>query len=209
VKSVPTKPYAVGMAVAAMIAVAGCTGDPKPTGTSSSATPTTSTSAASESTTASSTSTTPNTPASASAASDSNVPAAAEAQNTDGAIALTGYFFALLNQAWTKPQAGLMTPHFTSGCLTCQNFEKNAKDYVANDQRYDRPPVKVIEVSSHGPAKAGPAQMIDVVFTQVAASVVDGTGHTVKSVTQTQGISVVELAWQDDQWKITSIKVQQ
>ncbi len=102
-----------------------------------------------------------------------------------------------------------MTTHFTSACLTCLNFEKNANEYVSNNQHYDRPPVKVVEISSHGPAKAGPIQLIDVAFTQVAASVVDNTGRLVKAVAESKGVSVVECAWQGDQWKITSIKVQQ
>jgi len=64
-------------------------------------------------------------------------------------------------------------------------------------------------VSSHGPAKPGAAQIIDVVFTQAAANVVDRNGTVVKAVSEAKGISVVELAWEDGQWKITAIKVQQ
>lgn len=209
VKSVPTKPYAVGLAVAAMIAVAGCTGDPKPTGTSSSATPTTSTSAASESTTASSTSTTPNTPASASATTDPNVPAAARTQTTDGASAFTRYFYGLVNQAWTKPEAGLLPPLFTAACTSCQNFEDNAAKYVRERTRYNKTPLEILEVSRHGPAIEGPKQTIDVVVHQTAASVVDASGKSVSDIKEQRGIFVTEVAWMDTGWKLTAIKVLQ
>ena len=102
-----------------------------------------------------------------------------------------------------------MSPNFTSACKTCANFETNAKDYVANDQRYDHPPVTVQEVSSHGPAKPGPSQIVDVAFTQAAARVVDKAGKTIKEVTTAKGVSVVDLTWIEGRWMITSIKVAQ
>lgn len=137
------RPYAVSLALAAIVAVAGCTGDSTPTQIGSTTQPAASTSAPSSPTTPSGAATTPSGQATSTGVTDPNLPAAAKAQTTEGATALTGYFFTLLNQAWTRPQAGLMSRHFTSACLTCQNFEKNANEYVAKNQRYDRPPVEV------------------------------------------------------------------
>jgi len=142
-KTVTTRPYAVVLAAAPVVIVAGCTGDPTPPPAGAATPPASSTSTSPTPTTSSATSTTPTASTTSTAATDPNIPPAAKAQTTAGATEMTRYFFTLLNQSWTKPQAGLMTPHFLSTCKTCQNFEDNARDYVANKQRYDKTPVIV------------------------------------------------------------------
>ncbi len=208
VQSVTTKPYAVGLATAALIAVAGCTGDAKPTVTISTTSPASSTTSTSESTTGSG-STTPSTSASTTAAADPNVPAAAGAETTEGAIAFTTHFFGLVNQAWTRPEARLLPPLFTAACTSCQNFEDNAEKYVREGTRYNKTPLEVIEVSPHGPPVKGARQTIDVVVNQVAASVVDANGKSVSDIKEQRGVFVAELLWMDTGWKLTSIKVLQ
>ena len=74
------KLYAVSLATAATIAVAGCTGDPQPTITSSTTPPTTSSSSTSVASTTSGTSTTPGTSTSTTATADPNVPEAAKVE---------------------------------------------------------------------------------------------------------------------------------
>lgn len=210
-KTVTTRPYAVVLAAAAIVIVAGCTGDPTPP-PAGAATPPASSTSTSPTPTSSATPTTPasTTPStSSSPTADPNVPAAAKAQTSDGAKALTSYFFGLVNQAWTRPQMGLLSPLFTPACSSCQNFEDNASKYVREKTRYDKTPLEVLEVSTHGPAVTGPKQTIDVVVHQVAANVVDASGKTVSNVKEQQGIFVTDLAWTNGGWKLTSIKVLQ
>ena len=89
--------YAVGLALTALLAVAGCTGNPTPTPGGSSTPPAASTTSAS--TTSSAAPTPPETSATTPTAIDPNIPPAARAQTTDGAIEFTTYFFALLNES--------------------------------------------------------------------------------------------------------------
>ncbi len=91
--------YAAGMAGAAMVALAGCSSGAPPAppgGTGAAATAPATSVATTPAATGSATTT------------DPGVPAAATAQTPEGAVAFTSYFFTLVNQAWTKPQAGLM-----------------------------------------------------------------------------------------------------
>ena len=204
--------YAVGLALTAVLAVAGCTGNPTPTPGGSSTPPAASTTSASTTSSAtptatSATSTTTSAPSTA--ATDPNVPAAARAQTTDGAIAFTKYFFDLVNTSWTKPESGRLPALFTPTCSSCQNFENNAAKYVRENTRYNKTPLEILEVSSHGPAVEGPKQTVDAVVHQVPASVVDASGKSVSNAEERRGIFVSDLVWQGDGWKLTSIKVQQ
>ena len=201
--------YAVGLALTAVLAVAGCTGNPTPTSTATSSTTSTGSPTTSTPTTSSAAPTTPETSATTTTAIDPNIPPAAKAQTTDGAIAFTTYFFGMVNTSWTKPESGRLPALFTPTCSSCQNFEDNAVKYVRENTRYNKTPLEILEVSSHGPAVEGPKQTVDAVVHQVAASVVDASGKSVSTAEERRGIFVSDLVWQGDGWKLTSIKVQQ
>ena len=201
--------YAVGLALTAVLAVAGCAGNPNSTQTATDSSTSTGSSTTSKPTTSSTAPTTPETSTTTTAATDPTVPAAAKAQTTDGAIAFTKYFFDLVNTSWTKPESGRLPALFTPTCSSCQNFENNAAKYVRENTRYNKTPLEILEVSSHGPAVEGPKQTVDAVVHQVAASVVDASGKSVSQAEERRGIFVSDLVWQGDGWKLTSIKVQQ
>ena len=204
--------YAVGLALTAVFAVAGCTSNSAPAPGVSSTPPAASTTTSASTTSiatptatrATSITSRPSTPP-----TDPNVPAAAKAQTTDGAIAFTQYFFDSVNTSWTKPEAGRLPALFTPTCSSCQNFENNAAKYVRENTRYNKTPLEILEVSSHGPAVEGPKQTVDAVIHQVAASIVDASGKSVSNAEEQRGIFVSDLVWQGDGWKLTSIKVQQ
>ncbi len=159
-----------------MLALSGCGGAPSPSG-SASLLPTSTTETATASATTSTTATSP------------AVPEAAKAPTPEGAIAFTSYFFTLVNEAWTKPQAGLLAPHSTPACLTCINYENDAATYVKAGPSYDKTPLEVLEVSSHGPQAPGPEQRVDVVANQPAASVVTHEGKSSKTSARPRGSS--------------------
>jgi len=102
-----------------------------------------------------------------------------------------------------------LTPHFTAACSTCQNFEDSAAQYVGAKTRYDRTPIDAQEISSHGPAKPGALQTIDIAYHQFPARVIDATGKSVEDIKDVKGVLVADLAWTDGTWKMTSIKVMQ
>lgn len=203
------KLYAVSLAAAAMVAVAGCTGDARPAVTSPTTPPAASSSPSSASTTSSGTSTTPTTSASTTATADPNVPEAAKAQSLNGAVAFSKYYYALINQAWTKPQAGLLPPHSTPNCKTCQGFEEDAARYVREGLHYDKTPLEVLQVSPYGPATPGDKQLLAVTAHQVPARVVDPSGKSVEEIKDVQGVFVIDVRWSGGAWKFDSIKVLQ
>ena len=207
-KTVTTRPYALVLAAAAVV-VAGCTGDPTPPPAGAATPPASSTSTSPTPTTSSATSTTPTASTTSTAAIDPNIPPAAKAQTTDGAIAFTKYYYTLINQAWTKPQSGLLTPGSTANCKTCQGFEEDAARYVRGGTHYDRTPLEILEVSPYGPPTPGDRQLVAVTAHQVTANVVDSTGKSVESIKEVRGVFVVDVRWHGTAWKINSIKVLQ
>jgi len=204
VKSVPTKPYAVGLAVAAIIAVAGCTGDPKPTGTSSSAPPGTSTSATSESTTSSGTSTTPNTSASTSAAADPNFPAAARAKTGDGAVVFTTYFATQANTSYRTLKPELLEPLVLPECKTCAAMIKQVNDYITKKQKYEAEFITptTVAISSTSDDQAQVFLSTD----SKGGSVVDSNGNVVEKLPAQRGSVTFYLGYRAGSWRVAEIK---
>ncbi len=118
-------------------------------------------------------------------------------------------YYTLINQAWTKPQSGLLTPGSMANCKTCQGFEEDAARYVRGGTHYDRTPLEILEVSPYGPPTPGDRQLVAVTAHQVTANVVDSTGKSVESIKEVRGVFVVDVRWQGTAWKINSIKVLQ
>ncbi len=199
--------YAVALAVIAALTLAGCSGTTPAPATPSvgSASATTHSSPSSAPTI---TATAPTTSPSPSSTSNADIPAAARAQTPEGAYAFARHFIEQVNAAWTKPQAGLLPPLSTTTCKTCGGFEATASRYVASKTHYDRTPLEVIEVSSHGPATPGPTQTVDVVAHQTPAHVVDGNGKSVGDIAEQRGIFVFDVTWIGNQWRINEIQVQ-
>ena len=99
--------YAVGLALTAVVAVAGCTG-PAPTQTVTSSSTSTGSSTTSKPTTSSAAPTTPETSATTTTVIDPNIPAAAKTHTREGAEVFVRYFFDQFNLAWTLPKSPVL-----------------------------------------------------------------------------------------------------
>jgi hypothetical protein len=190
---------AVGAVVAA--AAAGCTSTTGGPGTttavgtgSSTVSPTTSPSA---SVTASLTSTYP-----------ADVPAEARANTPAGAVAFARHYFAQINKAYTTPQDGLLPPLSTATCKSCANYEEEARKLVEDHQRYDRPPLTLLEASVP-PDKEEGVTLVDVVTRQEAARLIDPTGKELSKFSVKTYIFLLHAKWQSGAWVTNGIQLRQ
>lgn len=136
-----------------------------------------------------------------------DVPAEARPNTPQGAVAFVKHFFATLNRAYTTPTAGIISPLSTSNCKSCAVFEQRATSYVANGHRYDRPAVKVLEVSVSPETPRANGQVIDAVIDQLPARIIDTTGKVVKEINPTKVVLVLEVVRVEGVWFVDHVQV--
>ena len=117
-------------------------GDPTPPPAGAATPPTSSASTSPTPTTSSATSTTP-TATPSTEATDPNIPPAAKAQTSDGAVAFTGYFAAQANASYQTLNPELLTPLVISECKTCTAMIKQINEYITRQQKYGSPGMSV------------------------------------------------------------------
>ena len=199
--------YAATLAalIAASAAVAGCTTSAAGPGVTTTATSGSST--ATTTTTATATAT-PSATTAPTAAYPADVPAEARANTPDGAKAFAKHYFAQINKAFTTPLTGLLPPLSTNTCKSCANYEDGARDLVQNNQRYDRLPLVLLETVIPPEGEEG-ATLIDVVFRQEPARLVDSSGKELSRFTSKTGIFLLHAKWQSGVWVTSEIQLRQ
>ncbi len=205
VQSVTTKGYAVGLSMAAFLAIAGCTGDAKPAVTISTTSPASSTTSTSESTTGSGSSTTPNTTASTTEAADPNVPAAARAKTADGAVAFTDYFAKQANAAYQQLKPSLINTLSTSDCKTCAAMVKTVEGYNANNQRYNGEFMH-LTLNTIGTFEDGPDAKTFIRSETAPVKVSDSRGSTVQTLPAVKGNFSIFLIYHAGSWRVSEIQ---
>jgi len=194
------KLYAVSLATAATIAVAGCTGDPQPTVTSSTTPPTTSSSSTSGASTTSVTSTTSTT----SAATDPNVPPAARVKTGDGAVAFTAYFATQANLAYRTLKPELLGTLVLPECKTCAAMTKQVNEYITKRQKYEADFITPVAVTISN-ASNNQAQVF-LSTDSKGGSVMDSSGNLVEKIPAQQGSVTFYLAYDSGSWRVSEIK---
>ena len=201
--------YAAGLALLGALAggLVGCTSGPAGPGTTSGPTggatsvPATSTATSPSSGTATGSATGP-------LAYPADVPAEARVNSPAGAMAFARHFFAQVNKAYTTPQAGLIAPLSTPNCKSCAGYEERARGLEASKERYDRLPLAILEVSP-APDRVDGLTLIDVVFRQTDARLIDSAGHELSRFTTKSGIFVLHVRWSSGLWVANEIQVRQ
>ena len=188
----------VALPLAGALVLTGCGGQAPTPPTSSSTTATSSpTTTSPPSATSAPTTTAPTT--------DPNNPAAARAHTSAGAEAFVKHFYAQLNVAWSKPEAGLISVLSLPTCKTCANFEREAAKSVSNTERVMGQSVilDTVETSdATNPAK------LTVVATgyQPKSIVVDAAGKTVQTLQRQRLRTLVTVQWSADGWRLAEIQ---
>lgn len=203
--------YAAGLALLGALAsgLVGCTSGPAGSGLTGSST--VSGSAASTTTGSSSTSSVTSSATSTTGATltyPADVPAEARVNSPAGAMAFARHFFAQVNKAYTTPQAGLIAPLSTPNCKSCAGYEERARGLEASKERYDRLPLAILEVSP-APDRVDGLTLIDVVFRQTDARLIDSAGHELSRFTTKSGIFVLHVRWSSGLWVANEIQVRQ
>ena len=142
------------------------------------------------------------------AAYPADVPAEARANTPAGAKAFARHYFAQINKAYTTPQDGLLPPLSTATCKSCANYEEEARKLVEDHQRYDRPPLTLLEASVP-PDKEEGVTLVDVVTRQEAARLIDETGKELSQFPVKTYIFVLHAKWQSGTWVANEIQLQQ
>jgi hypothetical protein len=181
--------------LAASMLLAGCGGDAKPDASSSSSptsSPTTS-------------STPTSSPTAAGPKVEPNIPAAARAHTPAGAEAFVRYFYAELNVAWSKPEAGLISRLSATTCKTCSNFEREAAKSVAKNERVIGPSIVLENVSTSD--ATNPAKMtVRAIGYQPKSVVVDAKGATVQTLQRERVRTLLTVQWGAVGWRLGEIQ---
>ena len=198
-----------GVAVCAVVlALTGCDGD----AASQPTTPARSTSASGGSNVAGAS---PSMPSGSSSASSSRsptakstvpVPAAARVNTAAGAAAFVRFYLRLVNEAWSTADPDLLRPHVEKGCKTCQNQIATAIDLHRTGQRY------ADNAGAIGPAVIAPESsrrhvIVELLYDQLAADILDRSGHVVDHIPAMKSQSQVAVTWGTAAWKVSEIKL--
>ncbi len=186
--------------VASLALLAGCDGgaaDPSPSTSNTTATtppsPTSSSTPSTETTTLSATTTgyVPVKP---------DFPAAAKKQTLKSAEAFVKYYYELVNYAFAKPQAGLLSPLGTADCETCKAYERIAEGLVTKGQHYDGPMVEYKAATFNTNDVSNP--WVTFSGSQPGSRIVDESGKTVH-VSQVTKLNIrLVLVWTTHGWRI-------
>jgi len=195
----------VSLALAAIVAVAGCTGDSTPTQTGSTTQPAASTSAPSSPTTPSGAATTPSGQATSTGVTDPNLPAAAREKTREGAVAFTDYFSKQANAAYQQLQPNLINALSTSDCKTCNAMVKTVHGYIANNQRYNGE-IMHLTVNTIATFDDGPTAKTFIRSETAPVKVVDSNGAPVQTLPAVRDNFSVFLTYQAGSWRVSEIQ---
>ncbi len=190
-----TTGYAAGLALAAALGVAGCTGaTPDPPATSSPPAPTTTATSGTSTTTA---------PPPTTTTADTKVPAGAAGNTKEGAIAFTNYAIGELNAAYAQTKPELLDPLFTPNCKTCSAILDTVKEYQGKGQSYKGDFVNptFVTISSFNPGEVKTYVMTN----NTERKVVDSSGRTVEVIPPSRGNYSFFLGF-TGAWRILEIK---
>ena len=194
--------YAVGLALTAVLAVAGCTNNPTPTPGGSSTPPAASTTSAS---TTSSTTPTATSATSTTTAGDPNIPPAARAKTADGAVAFTSYFLTQANAAYKQLKPELLSPLVRPACKTCSAMTAQIQTYIAQGQRLEGDFVTptFVTIAQIDGDDAKTFMSTDTKATKV----VDANGATIRQIAPNKANGSIFLKFTASGWQIEDFKV--
>jgi hypothetical protein len=191
----------LGVGVAALALIAGCsTPDPtpppssttSPVGTSSSTTST-----ASASSTASGSATT----------GASDIPEAARVNTPDGAVAFTDYFFTQTNLAYSSLDRTKLDGLFVAACQTCQNMVTTLDKWKAQNYRYQGQYSNISYVIPSAFDGNGTAKVVAVNRAVGESKLLDSNSGTVQIFPPQSGNLSVALQYSGGTWQTVEIRV--
>jgi len=130
-----------------------------------------------------------------------DLPVAAREHSPAGAEAFVRFFFARVNRAWTRPEAGLLPPLCLTSSKGCAALEATAVELSAKGQRYHGDPVTLGSVLAMG--SGAPIDLsVDVRGKQEPRQVVDKQGAVVLTDPEKQVHFQIDLRWLGDGWRV-------
>lgn len=204
-KSRTTMTYALALATAATLALAGCSGrEEEPTATPSA----TSSSTGSPSPTGSTSPSATGSP-SASASAPIDIPAAAQANTEDGAVAFVRFWFEQVNIAFTTANPAVITLLSTSDCKSCSSLAESPAEFAAKQQRAKPSPFKPLtNVKSLGKDPDGQYR-VSFTLAQNTVSVLDASGKVVDTQQGGSAKRVALVTRKGEQWVMRGLAAPQ
>ena len=133
-----------------------------------------------------------------------DLPGAAREHSPAGAEAFVRFFYAQVNRAWTRPEAGLIPRLCLSTSKSCAALEATASELVGKKQRYDGDPGLIRRVLAMG--SGTPTELsVDVLGRQERRNVIDANGTVISADPQEDSHFEVHLRWFSDGWRIVEI----
>lgn len=197
----------VALVLLAIWGIAGCTGNGNPAASPTTTTGVGGTAGASATASGAATASATGTVGTA-APYPSDVPPEARVNSDAGAIAFTRHFFAQVNKAYTTPQSGLISPLSTPSCKSCSGYESRAIELERAKQRYDRTTLIEVEIVVVPQTQPG-VTLIDYVFRQADARLIDMGGQELSRFTAKTGIFVMHAKWTGTDWRAAEIQIRQ
>ena len=193
-------PRGRALAVGAALGVVVLGGCDSAAETTPSASPSTSLTSTSASASPSPTSTPSPTPSEA-----STIPAAARKRTPEGAEAFVKYFFDQYNEAWTRPEPGLISDLSSPDCDFCRKAEKTSKLLLSRGDRYDSAPVTVRSTESLAGAPE-PEVYVFVELIQNESDILSEEGEVVHSDPRMRIPSNVAVRWSGGRWMVVAVE---
>ncbi|GAA1904484.1 hypothetical protein [Lapillicoccus jejuensis] len=114
-------------------------------------------------------------------------------------------YFARVNEAWTRPQAGLITPLCATSSKSCASVEQVARDLLSKGQKYDGPPVRLGSATVLGRFDPSSTEVVSQAL-QERRNIVDAAGSVVSTDSQKPVSNVFTISWQESGWQIQKIE---
>lgn len=129
------------------------------------------------------------------------------AAHTDaGAEAFARSYVARVNQAWTEPDASLLSGFAVSSCKTCQNFVSAARGLEQSKSQYDGAPFTVGE-SLLLPESTPEQNQTQYLLTQEARAIVDAEGNVTQRLPRQAVLMQVTTEWRSNSWRIIELRI--
>ena len=133
-----------------------------------------------------------------------DLPVAAREHSPAGAEAFVRFFYAQVNRAWTRPEAGLIPRLCLSTSKSCAALEATALELVAKKQRYDGDPGTILSVLALG-SGAPEILAVDIRGRSERRNVLDSNGAIIATDPLEATHFEAKLRWFDGGWRITDI----
>lgn len=133
------------------------------------------------------------------------MPEAARDRSDAGIKAFVSFYFDQVNDAWTKPQGGLVKVFSDAECKFCAKIDDTAVYLQDKGQRYATDPSELVSAQPFGGAPEG-EQFVEIVLVQKKANILDAAGSVIHTDPANENSYYATLRWRDGAWSMLEVE---